>query len=60
MESNIGIWLAVQSIEWVFIEIGILSFVFMMTTIPMMIWGKALRRWTRPRYENYVQFRDGS
>jgi hypothetical protein len=44
----------------VFVEIGILSFVFMMTTVPMMIWGKAARRWTRTRYENFVSRRDGN
>ncbi|CAL5872029.1 uncharacterized protein PFLUO_LOCUS6286 [Penicillium psychrofluorescens] len=55
-----GIWLNVQSTKMVFVEIGILSFVFMMTTVPMMTWGKAARRWTRTRYENFVSRRDGN
>jgi MFS family permease len=52
-------WLAAESVQSVFIAIGVLAFVFMMTTVPMIIWGKACRRWTRGRYEQFLLLRDG-
>jgi len=54
-----GDWLAAQSLTKVFVEIGVLSFIFIMTTIPMMYWGKAARRLTATRYRNFLHIRDG-
>ncbi|CAM1502513.1 Fc.00g044970.m01.CDS01 [Cosmosporella sp. VM-42] len=42
-----------------FIELGVLSFVILMTTLPMIIWGKSSRRWTKDRYLNFLNIRDG-
>ncbi|KAF5546218.1 hypothetical protein FNAPI_8912 [Fusarium napiforme] len=42
-----------------FIELGILSFVIIMSSLPMAIWGKASRRWTLERYANFLRIRDG-
>jgi MFS family permease len=52
-------WLDAQSLSLVFIEIGILSFIFILTTVPMIYWGKACRKWTQRQYEAFVQIRDG-
>jgi MFS family permease len=41
-----------------FIELGVLSFVIMMLSLPMAIWGKKARRWTRGRYLMFLQIRD--
>jgi MFS family permease len=51
-------WLAASGTQNTFIAIGVLDFVLIMLTAPMMIWGKQCRRWTRERYENFVQIRD--
>ncbi|EMT70856.1 hypothetical protein FOC4_g10009329 [Fusarium odoratissimum] len=42
-----------------FIELGVLSFVIIMSSLPMAIWGKASRRWTLERYANFLRIRDG-
>ncbi|CAF3455350.1 hypothetical protein FGSG_02675 [Fusarium graminearum PH-1] len=42
-----------------FIELGVLSFVIIMTSLPMAVWGKASRRWTLERYANFLRIRDG-
>ncbi|KKK26314.1 hypothetical protein ARAM_001558 [Aspergillus rambellii] len=52
-------WLEAQSLSMLFVTIGILSFIFIMTTAPMIYWGKACRKMTRRRYENFLQIRDG-
>jgi MFS family permease len=51
-------WLAASGTQNTFIATGVLDFVFIMLTIPMMIWGKSARRWTRGRYEEFVRTRD--
>jgi MFS family permease len=51
-------WLAASGTQNTFIAIGVLDFVLIMLTAPMMIWAKQCRRWTRERYENFVQIRD--
>jgi hypothetical protein len=51
-------WLAVQSVTAVMCEIGALSFVFIMTSFPMMYWGKASRKWTLARYNEFLVTRD--
>jgi MFS family permease len=42
-----------------FIELGVLSFVILMLSLPMAVWGKASRRWTLERYANFLRIRDG-
>jgi MFS family permease len=52
-------WIDGSGIGNTFIAIGVLSFVFHMTTVPMMIWGKDCRRWTQTRYQRFLSLRDG-
>lgn len=54
-----GPWMTVQSQTQVYVEIGVISFVLMMSTIPMIYWGKACREWTGRSYETLVNIRDG-
>ncbi|KAH6608326.1 hypothetical protein Trco_001672 [Trichoderma cornu-damae] len=42
-----------------FIELGVLGFVVLLLSLPMIIWGKRARRWTRQRYLNFLDIRDG-
>jgi hypothetical protein len=53
-----GSWFAVQSVTDVMCEIGALSCLFIMTSLPMMIWGKTARRWTLVRYKEFILTRD--
>ncbi|CAI7627935.1 unnamed protein product [Penicillium glandicola] len=52
-------WLDAQTLSQVFIAIGILSFCFIMTTVPMIYWGKKCRKMTRKQYEAFLRLRDG-
>ncbi|KAJ5481551.1 hypothetical protein N7475_000363 [Penicillium sp. IBT 31633x] len=52
-------WLDAQTLAQVFIAIGVLSFCFIMTTVPMIYWGKACRKMTRKQYEDFLRLRDG-
>jgi MFS family permease len=52
-------WLDAQSLAQVFIALGVLSFFFLMTTVPMIYWGKQCRRVTRKQYEAFLRLRDG-
>ena len=52
-------WLEASGLLNTWIAIGVLSFVFMATTLPMAIYGKACRRWTAPKYERFLVLRDG-
>jgi MFS family permease len=51
-------WLEASGTQNTMIAVGVLDFVFIMLTVPMMIWGKSARRWTRGRYEEFVRIRD--
>jgi len=51
-------WLASSGTQNTMIATGVLDFVFIMLTVPMMIWGKSCRRWTRGRYEEFIRIRD--
>ncbi|KAK7430719.1 Major facilitator superfamily transporter [Neonectria magnoliae] len=42
-----------------FIELGVLSFVILMLTVPMIFFGRGSRRWTKDRYLNFLRIRDG-
>jgi hypothetical protein len=53
-----GSWLEAQSVTSTMCTIGALSCVFIMTSLPMMIWGKTARRWTLVRYKDFVTTRD--
>jgi hypothetical protein len=53
-----GSWLEAQSVTRVMCEIGALSCVFIMTSLPMMYWGKAARGWTLGRYKDFLVTRD--
>ncbi|KAI5305382.1 hypothetical protein KEM56_004585 [Ascosphaera pollenicola] len=50
-------WLDAAGAQNTFIVIAAIDFVFVMSTVPMMIWGKACRRWTTERYNNFVKDR---
>ena len=51
-------WLAASGTQNTMIAVAVLDFFFIMLTVPMMIWGKSARRWTRGRYEEFVRIRD--
>jgi MFS family permease len=53
-----GMWLDEQGVQNTFIVIAALDFVFVMSTVPMMIWGKKCRQWTKARYLDFVRIRD--
>lgn len=52
-------WLTADGTMNTYIGCGVLSFVFMATTLPMIFYGKACRRWTANRYERFLVLRDG-
>jgi MFS family permease len=52
-------WIDKSGVKDTFIAIGVLAFVFLLTTLPMIIYGKQARRWTRDRYQRFLQIRDG-
>ncbi|KAI1618255.1 serine/threonine kinase 16 [Exophiala viscosa] len=52
-------WIDASGVRNCFIAIGVLAFVFLMTTLPMIIWGKKARRFTRDRYLRFLEIRDG-
>lgn len=54
-----GIWMEHQTLAQVFVAIGALSFVFIMTTAPMHYWGKGARRKTAAMYNKFLEKRDG-
>lgn len=41
-----------------FIVLGVLDFFIIMLAVPMIIWGKRCRAWTKDRYFNFVRIRD--
>ncbi|TDZ14049.1 putative MFS-type transporter [Colletotrichum spinosum] len=45
--------------EKCFIVLGVLSFVIMATSLPMIMYGKRTRRWAKDRYLKFVEIRDG-
>ena len=51
------LWLD-HGVESCFIVLGVLDFVIIMLAVPMMIWGKRSRAWTKERYFRFVQIRD--
>jgi hypothetical protein len=53
-----GSWFEAQSVTDVMCIIGGLSALFIMTSLPMMYWGKTARRWTLVRYKDFILTRD--
>jgi hypothetical protein len=53
-----SIWLNNQGPQNTFIAIACLDFFFTILTVPMMIWGKTARRWTKGRYLDFLNIRD--
>ena len=53
-------WLgaSTDSVRNCMIEIAALDFLFVMATVPMMLYGKKCRRWTLGRYRDFVRIRD--
>lgn len=52
-------WIGNQGVLKTFIAIAVLDFIFIFgTTIPMMYWGKACRRWSKGRYDQFLEIRD--
>lgn len=51
-------WLDVSGVQNTFIAIAMLGLFFMLLTIPMMVFGKRCRRWTKQRYLDFVAIRD--
>jgi MFS family permease len=51
-------WLNASGNQNTFIAIAVLDFFFVMLTVPMMIWGKTCRSWTKRRYLDFVRTRD--
>lgn len=51
-------WLDTGVLEC-FVELAVLSFVILVSSLPMIIWGKRWRRWTKTRYLNFLRIRDG-
>ncbi|KAH8811194.1 major facilitator superfamily domain-containing protein [Xylogone sp. PMI_703] len=51
-------WLDASGVQNTFIAIAMLGLFFMLLTIPMMVYGKWCRRWTKKRYLNFIAIRD--
>lgn len=45
-------------VKTTFIALGVLDFAIIMLSVPMILWGKKFRVWTKDRYFRYVQIRD--
>lgn len=54
-----SLWLEASGTENVYIALGVINFGVMMLAVPMIIWGKRARMWTRDRYLQFLELRDG-
>jgi MFS family permease len=54
-----SLWLEASGTENVYIALGIINFGVMMLAVPMIIWGKKARKWTRKYYLQFLEFRNG-
>ncbi|KAF3925357.1 hypothetical protein ABW20_dc0109876 [Dactylellina cionopaga] len=52
-------FIAAAGTENSYIIIAVLQFFFTALSIPMIIWGKQIRRWTTPSYRRFLEIRDG-
>ncbi|KAK5091509.1 Major facilitator superfamily transporter [Lithohypha guttulata] len=48
-----------SSLRNCFIELSVISFLVMGSSLPMILYGKRARRWTRNRYVKFLELRDG-
>lgn len=48
-----------SGLENCFIVLGVLGLLIMGLSLPMAVFGKRTRRWSRNRYATFVQIRDG-
>ncbi|GJD03671.1 Major facilitator superfamily transporter [Colletotrichum higginsianum IMI 349063] len=48
-----------SGMENCFIALGVLSFVIMGLSLPMIVFGKRTRRWAKDRYMRFIDIRDG-
>lgn len=51
-------WLEASGVQDAMIACAVLDLFFILLCIPMMIWGKTFRRWTRGMYLDYIKVRD--
>lgn len=54
-----SIWLDASGTENTYIALAVINFFISMLAIPMIIWGKNCRRWTKRLYLEFVDARDG-
>jgi hypothetical protein len=54
-----SLWLDASGTENTYIALAVINFVVMMLAIPMIIWGKRTRIWTRKWYLEFLETRDG-
>ena len=52
-------WLDASGIENTFIALGVLTFFFTSLALPMFIYGKKARKWSKDRYLAFISIRDG-
>ncbi len=52
-------WIDALGTTKTYIVIGVLDFLFFMTTIPMIYYGKRCRSWTQDSYRRFLEIRDG-
>jgi len=54
-----SLWLAASGTENTYIALAVINFGVSMLAIPMIIWGKDARRWTKKWYLEFLEVRDG-
>jgi len=66
INNSLGLIFTFTASQWLatglrdcFIELGVLSFVILGSSWPMIVLGKRFRRWTRDRYMKFIEIRDG-
>ncbi|KAK6352849.1 hypothetical protein TWF696_004850 [Orbilia brochopaga] len=52
-------FIASAGTETSYIIIAVLQIFFVALSIPMIVWGKAIRKWTAPSYRRFLEIRDG-
>lgn len=52
-------WMDADGVLYTFVAAGVLAFAALALSAPMAWWGKTARRWTRERYRQFVDDRDG-
>ncbi|KAK6346659.1 hypothetical protein TWF696_006778 [Orbilia brochopaga] len=52
-------FIAAAGTENTYIIIGAMQFFCVLLSIPLLIWGKRIRKWTTPSYRRFLEIRDG-